>query len=63
MKKLKTKKSAAKRFYISKSKILRAKAGHRHNLGVKSKNSLRFLTKKASIASSDLKTVKKLLIL
>lgn len=60
--KIKTKKSAKKRFELTKSgKIRRKKTGKRHLLEHKSPNTIRSGRKKCGISSSDVEKVRAML--
>ncbi len=62
MPKLKTLKSAAKRFKITKKgKILRWKAGRRHLLSKKARKKKLSLKQKEIVAAVNVKTIKRLL--
>ncbi len=62
MPKLKTKRSAAKRFKITGSgKVLRRKAYHSHILTKKSKTRKRRLRKPALVFKGEVKSIKRLL--
>jgi large subunit ribosomal protein L35 len=63
MPKLKTKKSAKKRFKVTKSgKVLRTKAGKSHLMvGTRSK-SVRRLRRKGQVHSTELKSVRRMLL-
>ncbi len=62
MPKLKTKKSAAKRFrYSSSGKLIRSKAGKRHFLGKKGTTQKRRLAQKDTVDSADYNRIKELI--
>lgn len=62
MPKLKTKKSVAKRVKVTKKKkALRAKAGRRHLLSVKTKKRKRQLRSKAKVSEGDMGMLKRAL--
>ncbi len=62
MPKLKTKKSAAKRFHYSASgRIKRQKASKRHFLSKKSASRKRRLSRKDTVGSADKKRIKELI--
>jgi len=60
--KLKTKKSAAKRFNCSsRGKIMRSKASHGHLLSKKSSERKRRLSQKGKVSSADKRRIKELI--
>jgi len=62
MPKMKTRKSATKRFKITKNgKVLRGKSYANHKLEKKSPDQKRGNTKSANIAHADMKNVKKMI--
>lgn len=62
MPKLKTRKSVAKRFRLTKSgKIKRGKAGRRHLLGGKTSKRKRQLSKSGLVSSVEADTIKRML--
>jgi len=63
MPKLKTKKSAKKRFKVTKSgKVLRTRAGKSHLMVGTRKKTVRKLRRKAHVHSTELKEVRRMLL-